>query len=99
MKRAGMLLCFAMFLSTGTVRGQQSSSPQGSGGGEQAPGESAGQKSAARAGWHGSGIVADNLDRVGRPRGKIFKVLIAKPGWWGELKTPMAREAEETGRL
>jgi len=69
-----MLLCFAMFLSLGVARGQQSASQQGSGDGEQAPGGPAGQKSAPRAPWRG-GIVADNLDRVAATVEQILEVV------------------------
>ena len=99
MKRAGMLLCFAMFLSTGAVRGQQSSSPQGSGGGEQTAGESTGQKSAARAGRHGSGIVADNLDRVAATAEQILEVLNRDAGLMVELKRAIAEDAGESGQI
>src|SRR5260370_8575764 len=88
MKRGGMLLCFAMFLNAEAARAQQSSSPKGSGGGEQAAGESAGQKSAARAERHGSGIVADNLDRVAATAEQILEALNRDPGLMVDLKPP-----------
>jgi len=99
MKRAGMLLCFAMFLNAEAARAQQSSSPKGSGGGEQAAGESAGQKSAARAERHGSGIVADNLDRVAATAEQILEVLNRDAGLMVELKRAIAEDAGESGQI
>jgi len=99
MKHARVLLCLAMFLGAGAVCGQQVSSPQGSGGGEQAAGESAGRNSATSAGWHGSGIVADNLDRVAATAEQILEVLNRDAGLMVELKRAMAQDAGESGQI
>jgi protein involved in polysaccharide export with SLBB domain len=97
-KRAGVLLCFAMFLGVGTARGQQSPSQQG-GGGEQTPAGSAGQKPESRAPRRASGIVADNLDRVAATAEQIFEVLNRDAGLMVELKRAIAEEAGESGQI
>ena len=98
MKRAGVLLCFAMFLGVGAARGQQSSSQQG-GGGEQAPGGPARQKPESRAQRRASGIVADNLDRVTATAEQILEVLNRDAGLMVELKRAIAQDAGESGQI
>ncbi len=99
MKRVGMLLCFAMFLSLGAARGQQSPSQQGSGEGEQTPGAAAGQKSTTREPRRGEGIVADNLDRVAATAEQILDVLNRDAGLMVELKRAIAQDAGESGQI
>src|SRR5258708_4367264 len=94
-----MLLCFAMFLSLGAARGQQSPSQQGSGEGEQTPGAAAGQKSAAREPRRGEGIVADNLDRVAATAEQILEVVNHDAGLMVELKRAIAQDAGESGQI
>ena len=99
MKRAGMFLCIAIFLGTAAARGQQSPSQQGSGEVEQASGAAAGQKSAAREPRRGSGIVADNLDRVAATAEQILEVLNRDAGLMVELKRAIAQDAGESGQI
>ncbi len=94
-----MLLCFAMFLSLGAARGQQSPSQQGSGEGEQTPGAAAGQKSTTREPRRGEGIVADNLDRVAATAEQILDVLNRDAGLMVELKRAIAQDAGESGQI
>jgi polysaccharide export outer membrane protein len=97
-KRAGLFLCCAILLNAGAARARQSRSQQGSGDGEQAPGGTAGQKSAARAPWR-SGIVADNLDRVAATAEQILEVVNRDAGLMVELKRAIAEEAGESGQI
>src|SRR5712664_4886933 len=94
-----MLLCFAMFLSLGAARGQQSPSQQGSGDGEQTPGAAAGQKSTTREPRRGEGIVADNLDRVAATAEQILEVVNHDAGLMVELKRAIAQDAGESGQI
>jgi polysaccharide export outer membrane protein len=100
-KRAGMLLCCAMFLSVnaGTAGARQSQSQQGSGDGEQTPNGTTGQKPAARAPMRGSGIVADNLDRVAATAEQILEVVNREAGLMVELKRAIAQDAGESGQI
>ena len=98
MKRVGLFLCYAIFISAGAIRAQQSQSQQGSGDGAQTGGGSAGQKSAARAPWRG-GIVADNLDRVAATAEQILGVVNRDAGLMVELKRAIAEEAGESGQI
>jgi len=56
-------------------------------------------KSAARAERHGSGIVADNLDRVAATAEQILEVLNRDAGLMVELKRAMAEDAGESGQI
>jgi polysaccharide export outer membrane protein len=96
-KRGGMLLCCAMFLSVGTALARQSQS-QGSGDMEQAPNGTTGQKSAAHGPLRG-GIVADNLDRVAATAEQILEVVNRDAGLMVELKRAIAEDAGESGQI
>ncbi len=98
MKRVGLFLCCAIFISAGAIRAQQSQSQQGSSDGAQTGGGSAGQKSAARAPWRG-GIVADNLDRVAATAEQILEVVNRDAGLMVELKRAIAEDAGESGQI
>jgi len=97
-KRAGVLLCFAMFLGVGAARGQQSTNQQ-EGGGERTPSGSEGQKPESRAPRRSSGIVADNLDRVAATVEQILEVLNRDAGLMVELKRAIAQDAGESGQI
>jgi len=97
-KRAGVLLCFAMFLGMGAARGQQSTNQQ-EGGREQTPSGPAGQKQESRAPRRSSGIVADNLDRVAATAEQILEVLNRDAGLMVELKRAIAQDAGESGQI
>ncbi len=94
-----MLLCLVMFLGQGAVRGQQSTSQQGSADGERTLSGSVGQKSAPRAPWRGTGIVADNLDRVAATAEQILEVVNRDAGLMVELKRAIAQDAGESGQI
>jgi polysaccharide export outer membrane protein len=98
-KGSGKLLCLAMFLGLGAAHGQQSPSQQGSGDGDQTPGGAAGQKASVRAPWRGSGIVADNLDRVAATAEQILEVVNRDAGLMVELKRAIAQDAGESGQI
>jgi protein involved in polysaccharide export with SLBB domain len=98
-KRAGMLLCFAMLLGLSAARGQRSPSQQGSGEGEQAPGAAAAQESAPHEPRRGEGIVADNLDHVAATVEQILEVLNRDAGLMVELKRVIAQDAGESGQI
>jgi len=94
-----MLLCFAMFLTAGAAGGQQPPSQQGSADREQTRVESAEQKSGARAAWRGTGIVADNLERVAATVEQILEVVNRDAGLMVELKRAIAQDAGEGGQI
>jgi protein involved in polysaccharide export with SLBB domain len=98
-RRMSMLLCFVMLLSLEVASGQQSSSQQGGGDGEQTHGGSQGQKSAAHMQRRGDGIVADNLDRVAATAEQILEVVNKDAGLMVELKAAIAREAGQSGQI
>jgi protein involved in polysaccharide export with SLBB domain len=94
-----MLLCFAMFVNAGGVRGQQPPSQQGSGDREQTRGEAAEQKPGRRAPLRDSGIVADNLERVAATADQILEVVNRDAGLMVELKRAIAEDAGESGQI
>jgi polysaccharide export outer membrane protein len=98
-KRVWILLFFTVFLNRGTARGQQPPSQQGSSDGEQARGELAEQKPAERGPRRGSGIVADNLERVAATAEQILEVVNRDAGLMVELKRAIAQDAGESGQI
>lgn len=99
MKRFGMYLCCAVLLSAGTVRAQQSQSQQESGDAERASDAREAQKVPARTASRGSGIVADNLDRVAATAEQILEVVNRDTGLMVELKRVIALDAGESGQI
>jgi polysaccharide export outer membrane protein len=97
-KRVGLFLCSALLLGPG-VGAQQSQSQQGSSDAEPASGAREAQKYPVRAPWRGSGIVADNLDRVAATAGQILEVVNRDTGLMVELKRAIALDAGESGQI
>ena len=99
MKRVGLFLCWALLLNAGAVGARQLPNQQGSGDGEQTRGGPAGQKAASRGPSRGSGIVADNLDRVAATTEQILEVVNRDTGLMVELKRAIALDAGESGQI
>ena len=99
MKRARLFLCCAVLTSAGAVRAQQSQGQQGGGEGEQVSGAREERKVPARGPSRGSGIVADNLDRVAATAEQVLEVVNRDTGLMVELKRMIALDAGEGGQI
>ena len=99
MKRIRFVLCCAVLLGTRAVGAQQSPSQQGSGDGEQTRRGTAGQKTASQGPRRGSGIVADNLERVAATTEQILEAVNRDAGLMVELKRAIAEDAGESGQI
>jgi hypothetical protein len=99
MNRVPVVLWFAVLLTVFAVRTQESFAEQQDDTKGQSSNRTDAQKTVQRMPARGSGIVADNLDRVAATANQILEVVNRDAGLMVELKRVLAEDAGEIGQI